>query len=77
MSERSFHRSDDSKMRAGGDSVNRQTARMLLTILMYAGVGLFLLPYVIEKASLAPMMMLVGALIAVACGLLRCYFTEE
>ncbi|WP_260704014.1 hypothetical protein [Edaphobacter flagellatus] len=49
---------------------------MLLTVLMYAGVALFLLPYIIEKASLAPILMLVGALMAVACGLLRCYFTE-
>ncbi len=58
------------------DGVHRQTARMLLTVLMYAGVALFLLPYIIEKASLAPILMLVGALMAVACGLLRCYFTE-
>jgi hypothetical protein len=44
---------------------------------MYGGVGLFLLPYVLEKASLAPILMLLGAIVAVACGLLRCYFTES
>jgi len=58
------------------DRTARQTARTLLTVLMYAGVAVFLLPYAIEKASLAPAFMLAGALIAVACGLLRCYFTE-
>jgi hypothetical protein len=49
---------------------------MVLTILMYAGVGLFLLPYFTGKASTAPLLMLLGAIIAVVCGLLRCYFTE-
>jgi hypothetical protein len=44
---------------------------------MYGGVGIFLLPYVIERAALAPILMLLGALIAVVCGLARCYFTEE
>ena len=56
--------------------MNRQTARVLLTILMYAGVGLFLLPYFTGKASTAPMLMLLGGIIAVVCGLLSCYFTE-
>ena len=56
--------------------MHKQTARMVLTILMYAGVGLFLLPYFTGKASTAPLLMLLGAIIAVVCGLLRCYFTE-
>jgi hypothetical protein len=51
--------------------------RTLLTILMYAGVGIFLLPYAIGKASTAPLLMLLGGIIAVVCGLLRCYLTEE
>ena len=50
--------------------------RTLLTILMYAGVGIFLLPYAFGKASIAPVMMLLGGIIAVVCGLLRCYLTE-
>ena len=44
---------------------------------MYGGVAIFLLPYVIEKAATAPVLMLLGAIIAVVCGLLRCYFTES
>jgi hypothetical protein len=59
-----------------GTIVNKQTARTLLTILMYAGVGVFLLPYITGKASTAPMLMLLGGLIAVVCGLARCYLTE-
>ena len=56
--------------------MHRQTARTLLTILMYAGVGIFLLPYITGKASSAPMLMLLGALVSVVCGLARCYMTE-
>jgi hypothetical protein len=57
-------------------NVHKQTARALLTILMYGGVAIFLLPYVVNKASIATTLMLVGAIIAVVCGMLRCYFTE-
>ena len=56
--------------------MNKQTVRILLTIMMYAGVGIFLLPYFIGKASTAPMLMLLGTIIAVVCGLLRCYWME-
>ncbi|HEY2040206.1 MAG TPA: hypothetical protein VGG95_11100 [Edaphobacter sp.] len=56
--------------------MQRQTVRTLLTILMYAGVGIFLLPYVFGKASTAPLLMLLGGIISVVCGLLRCYLTE-
>jgi ABC-type transport system involved in cytochrome c biogenesis permease component len=48
-----------------------------MTILMYAGVGVFLLPYAVGKTSRAPLLMLIGALMAVICGLLRCYLTED
>jgi hypothetical protein len=43
---------------------------------MYAGVGIFLLPYFTGKASTAPILMLLGTIIAVVCGLLRCYWME-
>jgi hypothetical protein len=43
----------------------------------YAGVAIFLLPYFIERAKLAPVLMLLGAVIAVACGLLRCCLMEN
>jgi len=58
------------------DAVDRRTIRTLLTILMYAGVCLFLLPYFTGKAATATFFMLLGAIIAVVCGLLRCYLTE-
>jgi hypothetical protein len=60
----------------GGD-VNRKTVRTLLTIMMYAGVGIFLLPYAVGKVSTAPLLMLSGGIICVVCGLLRCYLTED
>lgn len=44
---------------------------------MYGGVAIFLIPYIIERAKLAPTLMLLGAVIAVVCGMLRCYFTEN
>jgi hypothetical protein len=50
---------------------------MLLTILTYAGVGVFLLPYAFGKASTAPLLMLVGGLMSVVCGLLRCCFMDR
>jgi len=56
--------------------VHRGTVRTVLTILMYAGVAVFLLPYAVGKASTAPMLMLLGGGISVVCGLLRCYLTE-
>lgn len=58
------------------DNVNRQTIRTILTIFMYGGVGVFLLPYIIDRAAIATTLMLLGAIIAVVCGMLRCYFTE-
>lgn len=63
--------------RKEGSPVNRKTARVLLTILMYGGVAVFLLPYIIERARLASTLMLLGAITAVVCGMLRCYFTES
>lgn len=57
--------------------MNRTTARTVLTILMYGGVLIFLLPYIIERAKLAPFLMLLGAGMAVACGLMRCYLMDE
>ena len=56
--------------------MDRRSARTLLTILMYAGVCVFLLPYFTGKAARASLFMLLGAIIAVVCGLLRCYLTE-
>jgi hypothetical protein len=57
--------------------VDRRTARTTLTILMYGGVLVFLLPYMMHNTRHGPMLMLGGAIVAVACGLLRCCFSED
>jgi hypothetical protein len=54
----------------------RQVLRVLLTILMYAGVVVFLVPYVTGRLSAGIVYMIGGAGCAVVCGLLRCYLTE-
>lgn len=75
---RSIRVDERSRGRIGIDGiVDKQTKRTLLTILMYAGVGVFLFPYFTGKASTAPVLMILGALISVVCGLARCYHTEE
>ena len=57
-------------------SGSRQSLRILLTILMYAGVVVFLVPYVTGRLSSGVLLMIGGAGGAVVCGLLRCYLTE-
>ena len=54
----------------------RGMLRTVLTILMYAGVALFLFPYIMGKITTGVLFMIIGAGIAVSCGLLRCYLTE-
>ncbi len=54
----------------------RQVLRGVLTILMYAGVVVFLYPYVRGSLSGGVIFMIVGAGAAVVFGLLRCYLTE-
>lgn len=58
--------------------MTRKTWRVVLTILMYAGVVVFLLPYFRGKimTSSGIWFMIVGVGMAVVCGLLRCYLTE-
>ncbi len=50
--------------------------RVLLTILMYTGVVVFLVPYFRGRIVTGIWFMIVGAGMAVICGLLRCYLTE-
>jgi hypothetical protein len=57
-------------------TVTKSTLRMVLTILMYAGVVIFLVPYFIGMITAGVGFMIVGAGLAVVCGLLRCYLTE-
>lgn len=50
--------------------------RALLTILMYAGVAVFLFPYFTGRITAGIPFMIAGAASAVVFGLLRCYLTE-
>jgi len=50
--------------------------RIILTILMYAGIALFLFPYITGAITQGVLFMIFGAAMAVGCGLLRCYLTE-
>jgi membrane protein CcdC involved in cytochrome C biogenesis len=56
--------------------VTKSTLRVVLTILMYTGVVIFLVPYFIGVLTAGVAFMIGGAALAVVCGLLRCYLTE-
>ena len=56
--------------------MTRKNLRVVLTILMYAGVAIFLFPYFSGKITEGVLFMIVGAVVTVGCGLLRCYLTE-
>lgn len=60
----------------GGSNVTKSITRIVLTILMYAGVVVFLFPYFAGKITTGVLFMIIGAGFAVVCGLLRCYLTE-
>lgn len=54
----------------------RKFMRVVLTILMYAGVLVFLYPYLTGRIMAGIFFMILGAGMTVVCGLLRCYLTE-
>jgi hypothetical protein len=56
--------------------MSRCTLRYLLTVLLYAGVAVFLWPYVSGHLSTAFLFLVCGLGLAVVSGLLRCYLTE-
>jgi hypothetical protein len=56
--------------------MSRKSLRKILTVLMYAGVVVFLFPYFSGKIMTGIWLMIFGAAMAVVCGLLRCYLTE-
>lgn len=56
--------------------MTKQVLRVVLTILMYSGVVVFLIPYFTGRITTGIVLMIVGAGCAVVCGLLRCYLTE-
>ena len=55
---------------------HKPTLRVILAIVMYAGIGLFLFPYVTGKISAGIIFLIIGALVAVSSGLVRCFLTE-
>jgi hypothetical protein len=56
--------------------MNKGILRIVLTILMYAGIVVFLTPYFTGRLTTGLLFVIVGAAAAVICGLLRCYLTE-
>lgn len=56
--------------------MTKSVLRVVLTILMYVGVVIFLVPYFIGMITAGVGLMIGGAALAVVCGLLRCYLTE-
>jgi hypothetical protein len=56
--------------------MSRCTLRYLLTVLLYAGVAIFLFPYVTGHVSSGILFLIGGAGLIVVCGIFRCYLTE-
>jgi membrane protein CcdC involved in cytochrome C biogenesis len=54
----------------------KKILRVVLTIGLYAGVLVFLVPYFFGTVTASVVALIVGASLAVVCGLLRCYMTE-
>ena len=56
--------------------MTKSILRIVLTILMYAGVAIFLFPYFTGRIMTGFGFMIVGLGCAIVCGFLRCYLTE-
>ena len=56
--------------------MSRSTLRILLTLSMYVGVALFLLPYFSGRLSTGLLLLILGGSVALVSGLLRCYLTD-
>jgi len=56
--------------------MSRCTLRRIFTVLIYAGVGLFLYPYLTGKLSSGLIYLVAGIAIAVLAGILRCVCIE-
>ena len=54
----------------------KMVLRIVLTILMYAGVVVFVYPYLTGRIMTGIGYMIAGAAMTVVFGLLRCYLTE-
>jgi hypothetical protein len=58
------------------ENMTKRMTRILLTILMYAGVVVFLFPYFTGRLTTGVLFMIIGAGATVVFGILRCYLTE-
>ena len=56
--------------------MHKPTLCTILNILMYAGVALFLFPYISGHLSSGALFLILGASLAVLSGLSRAFFTE-
>jgi hypothetical protein len=56
--------------------MSRCTWRNIFTVLVYAGVGIFLYPYLTGHFSNAVIYLVAGIGLAVLCGILRCVCIE-
>lgn len=56
--------------------MSRCTLRHILTVLLYAGVAIVLIPYLTGHTVTGLFFLLGGIGLSVACGFLRCYLTE-
>ena len=56
--------------------MSKCTLRSIFTVLIYAGVVIFLFPYLIGRLTNVGFFVLAGLGLAVVCGILRCCCTE-
>jgi hypothetical protein len=56
--------------------MSRCTIRNIFTVLLYAGVGVFLFPYLTGHFSHAVAFLVAGISLAVVCGIMRCCYTD-
>jgi hypothetical protein len=56
--------------------MSRCTLRNIFTVLIYAGVAIFLYPYLTGHFSSAAIYLVVGIGLALLCGILRCVCIE-
>jgi len=57
--------------------MSKCTLRSIFTVLIYAGVVIFLFPYLIGRLTNVGFFVLAGLGLAVVCGILRCCCTED
>jgi hypothetical protein len=56
--------------------MSRCTLRYLVTVLLYAGVAIFLWPYFTGRIATGIFFLVGGITLAVVCGIVRCGLTE-